>query len=312
MNSTSLHGLKISFESPKLLFREVVSWLDNGLSENAVLQSPLPITKCWDSDPRGSEKYRRRPWEPRAKQRAELVPPVVQAEREVGTRGSSPPPRREPTYPGGWPGRRPLATAAGPGAAGGRRLRAGPAYWLFLQPRTPASEAAWPCLGVPSCALTLRRAPRAAQVQGARGAASGAAVGGGAELSALAAASAAGAGLFMVWPDGAGGGPRPGRPPWRGSRFAGKRGGGRAGSVGGGGDELRVARGRRRGLAGPGRARVLGRERGSQGCSRHTGRGRDEVTLSAPPPSFLLLFSKKNRAWRGFVTPVARRRFPWE
>lgn len=47
---------------------------------------------------------------------------------------------------------------------------------------------------------------------------------------------AAAARLFMVWPAGAGGGPRPGRPPWPGSRFAGKRGAAGAGSGGGGGE----------------------------------------------------------------------------
>lgn len=104
------------------------------------------------------------------------------------------------------------------------------------------ATAAWPCLGVPSGALSLRRAPRAAQVKGARGVCgarrpglpSGAVLAsrGRAEPGALAGGWAAAAQLFMVWPAGARGGPRPGRPPWRGSPFAGKRGGGRSGERG--------------------------------------------------------------------------------
>jgi hypothetical protein len=104
-----------------------------------------------------------RPQEQRAKQRAlgasQRRDPVPVAMR-----------RRDPTYPGEWPGRRPPATAAGPGAGGGRRLRAGPAWcWLFPLPDGFAGDSG---VALPRCPQAARcpRAgtPQAAQVTSAR------------------------------------------------------------------------------------------------------------------------------------------------
>lgn len=56
----------------------------------------------------------------------------------------------EATYPGVWPGRPPAATAAGPGAVGGRRPRVGLAWSLFCSPKAvqaTATASVWLCRG---------------------------------------------------------------------------------------------------------------------------------------------------------------------
>lgn len=121
-------------------------------SENAILSSPLPITKCCASGPRGTEKCQG----PSSAHGVGSSCLSFRRNAKEGPGGRRPPARREPTYPGGWLGLRPPARAAGPGAAGGRRLRAGPACWLFLQPRAFASDGS---LAVPRCPQRLAVRP---------------------------------------------------------------------------------------------------------------------------------------------------------
>lgn len=201
-----------------------------------------------------------------------------------------PPPRREPTYPGGWLGRRPPAAAAEPGAAGGRRLRAGPACWLFLQPRAKATQ---PRLAVP-CGVRSPSGPAGGAGGGSarrvRGAASRAAVGGDASVRTPRGAECA-RGSAERRPPGSlwSGRPGPGEGRGRGGPLGGeaglpgREGAAGAGSVGGGGKGPGAGWGSRPGRAEPGLGAVSGRcparrfgGAGSRGCDRRTGRGRGE------------------------------------
>lgn len=157
---TFLQSLKISLGSPKLELTESISSVGTGVSGR---RHP----GCSDVGPRETQRCPARPREPCHR----LAGPSTRPSGARGTaRGSATgglgpvaPPRPEPTYPGA-PGRRPPARAAGPGAAGGGRLRAGPACWLSLLPAGDPERR--------RAALARPRCPRAArgsaQVKGAR------------------------------------------------------------------------------------------------------------------------------------------------
>lgn len=184
--------------------------------------------------------------------RAELVPPnspqrsATSGLCEEGARGPLSLPKLEPTYPGGWPGRRPPDRAAGPGVAGERRLHAGPACWLFLLPAGARERRQlWPCLSVPRRRAVSGWGPlaggageecvaRARREAGVGGCRRGRQSRPGAAQSWCACCRAGRPPPGALWPDRprGGGGPRPGRPPWLGSSFAGKSRGGRSGEPG--------------------------------------------------------------------------------